>query len=115
MKLKFIDVLIAICGMVILFSCATNVKEKETKEPVIGKYVYIDSQNVLHTKKRCYRGMTVTDKNGGKHWKPIEFVDTACIRFGHLRKLCPCCVEEEQYEILNKIAYRNYNLESSPF
>lgn len=113
MKLKFIDALIAICAIAILFSCTT--KEKETKEPVIGKYVYMDSQNILHTKKHCYMGMTVTDINGGEYWKPIEFVDTACIRFGHLRKLCPCCVKDEQYEILNKIAHRNYNSEISPF
>lgn len=86
--------------LIILLFCVTSCSHKEEKKSPhdIGKYVYIDSQYILHTKNRCVLGMKKTDKNGVSTYKSIEFLDTAKLSFPDLERCCSRCVTDEHYE-----------------
>lgn len=83
-------------------SCGSGKTDKD--EPQIGKYVYIDERGVIHSKNRCFLGMTITNEDGVRRTLSIEFVDTAEITASHLLKLCPHCVTDGQYETLKRLA-----------
>lgn len=96
----FIVISLLVCG------CSNNSsKEKDTNHS-IGKYVYVDSRDVLHSKK-CYVGTKVTNEYGQSITLPIQFIDTTSISSQHLKNLCPICVTDEQFDILQRIANRN--------
>ena len=50
--------MIALC----LYACVET-KEKSEEKPVLGKYVYVDTQSVLHVKDRCVMGLRVANEN----------------------------------------------------
>ena len=83
-------------------SCSNNAN-KEDKEHLIGKYVYLDSQGILHIKKRCVLGMQITDATGNNYYKSIEFIDTTLLTKEHIKALCTWCVEDEHYSQLKHI------------
>lgn len=97
-KLKIITI---VCILAMQITCT----HKEEKSSIsLGKYVYIDTQNILHTKNRCVLGMKATDENGTDSYKSIEFLDTAKITTTNLKTCCCWCVTDEHYEQLKLIA-----------
>lgn len=94
----------AILIAILLGSCKGT--EHEQAVSSIGKFVYVDTQKVLHVKKRCI-GLKITDKTGISYYKPIKFLDTANVRTQHLNSLCSRCVKDEHYEDLKQLAERH--------
>ncbi len=95
--------------LIILLFCLTCCSHKEDKKSPhdIGKYVYIDSQNILHTKKKCVLGMQITDAAGNNYYKAIDFIDTTQLTKEHIKSMCTWCVEDEQYSQLKHIAEKH--------
>ncbi len=103
-----ITTIIALIGMLFFTACSNNRDEKRKQKQVlpIGKYVYMDSQQILHIKKRCL-DMRITDEDAYFYSKPITFIDTSQITEKHLNSLCSWCVEDEHYSQLKDMVKRN--------
>lgn len=91
----------AIILSLIAFGCSKQ--EKDTTKETIGKYVYIDSQDILHVKSKCMRGMKITDATGNSFYKPIERIETCCLTDEDIVTTCAWCVDDEQYDQLRNI------------
>ena len=104
---KMKNIYIAIILSLVAFGCSK--KEKETNKETIGKYVYIDSQDILHVKNRCVLGMKITDTTGDSYYKPIERIETIYLIPEDIATTCAWCVDDEQYDQLKKIAYKPKN------
>ena len=85
----------------IAFGCSKQ--EKDTIKETIGKYVYIDSQDILHIKNKCVLGMKITDKTENSYYKPIERIETIDLNEEDIITTCAWCVNDEQYEQLKNI------------
>lgn len=84
---------------IILFS-SCNQDSKVSKEPELGKYIYLDFEYIIHSKNDCNYIATV---KGGK---PIEKV----IPINELKNdypICSQCITESMYEELKKIIESN--------
>lgn len=108
---KYLGCLIPMLIFVIAFICIewSKNKEKETESSavLIGKYVYMDTDGILHTKNRCVVGMQVTESDESSYYKGIEFIDTTNLSVPQIKNLCSWCVTDEHYEILLGITERN--------
>ena len=97
-----IATVIALVGMLFFGACSNNREDK--KNLPIGKYVYMDSQHILHIKKKCVLGMQITNAAGNNYYKAIDFIDTIKLTKEHIKALCTWCVEDEHYSQLERIA-----------
>ena len=104
---KMKNIYIAIILSLIAFGCSKQ--EKNTIKETIGKYVYIDSQDILHVKNRCVLGMKITDTIGDSYYKPIERIETIYLIPEDIATTCAWCVDDEQYDQLKEIAYKPKN------
>lgn len=105
--------ILAVCGLVLIIRGCIDAnerrKEKEWKEKyAIGKYVYIDSDDMLHVRQRCTLGLRITDKNENTYYKSITYYDTSWVSIDDLFEVCPFCVKDEHYDQLMEIAIRNH-------
>lgn len=98
-------ILLIVIVSLIYYGCSSS-KEKSEERDKVGRYVYIDSQNILHIKKRCL-GMRVTDSEGDSYRKPVEFIDTVSVTRKHIKRMCSWCVDDAHYLQLKQIAERN--------
>lgn len=89
----------------LLFSCSFTKEEKERDN--LGKYVYMDSQQILHTRKHCIGLCIDSSEDEIGSYKPIEFIDTAKVTRDMLKSMCSWCVEDNHYEQLRQIAERH--------
>lgn len=70
-------------------------KDTATKETVIGKYVYLDGRNVLHTKIDCKA--VFKDHN----MQQVNPIDPVCLSFESLNRVCSRCVSNQAIDSLN--------------
>lgn len=91
-----------------IVGCSQKKEEKsKSTTQLIGKYVYIDRRNVLHTKNGC---KAVYKDNNMQQVNPIEPV---CISFENLNSVCSQCVTEQMIDSLRNLfktyrqTYRN--------
>lgn len=86
-----------------LYACVET-KEKSEEKPVLGKYVYVDTQSVLHVKDRCVMGLKVANENGEREYKGVYRIEVASLHEGSLYGIatCPWCVKDEHYELLKE-------------
>lgn len=108
MKKKYkwiIGTIIAIIGMLFFVACSNKTEKKEIIP--VGKYVYLDSQRILHIKKKCVLGMQITDAAGNNYYKAIDFIDTTQLTKEHIKSMCMWCVEDEHYNQLKHIAEKH--------
>lgn len=87
-----------VCSL-ILFSVATYLfwPSKSTREPAekkIGRYLYIDNANVLHTKNGC----SAVYKE--RSMQPVEPILKEELNRQSLRRVCSKCVSEKQLDSL---------------
>ena len=76
-------------------------KDTATKETVIGKYVYLDGRNVLHTKIDCKA--VFKDHN----MQQVNPIDPVCLSFESLNRVCSRCVSNQAVDSLN-ILFEKY-------
>lgn len=91
--------------LLMLVGCKEEKKEVKTAS-VIEKYVFLDSDSILHTTKDCFFGLRVEDENENYTLKPVQFIDTFTLNSTHMKRLCPDCVEDYQYEKMLEIVNR---------
>lgn len=98
--------------IMIVRGCIAINERKEAEEwrekYAIGKYVYIDSDDILHVRQRCTLGLRITDKNENTYYKSITYYDTSWVSIDDLFEVCPFCVKDEHYDQLMEIAIRNH-------
>lgn len=111
---NFSGCLVPILIFVIALICiegGKNKKKDESSAALIGKYVYIDTDGILHTKNRCVVGMQVTESDESSYYKGIEYIDTTNLSVIQIKNLCSWCVTDEHYEMLLGITERNATTE----
>lgn len=97
--------ILALC----LSSCANNANNKHSE---VGKYVYVDCFNVIHTDRNCPLDMATNAKTKDERLaarRGVEFIDT-CSLIQNPQwpyKYCPKCVDDAAYKHLIKIFGRN--------
>lgn len=85
---------------ILLTASCSQKKEQITQKvqkPLIGKYLYIDNANVLHTKNGCKA--VFKDRN----MQMVNPVDPVCLSFESLNRVCSRCVTEEQIDSLSTL------------
>jgi hypothetical protein len=101
--IKTASFILGIAVFAMFVACSGKKSKKRNDDPIIGKYVYMDSEDILHVRSTCY-GTSVANSEGSLYTKPISFVDTAILNYSHLDRLCPDCVRDEHYAELERIA-----------
>lgn len=102
--------ILAVCAICVM-SCSDKSKEeaigkKETDRGTIGKYLYMSSADVLHSRKGCSVLRREKDSDG-HDVDGIDFVDTALICPNFNFYYCKRCFTDEQYEHVQQIIERN--------
>lgn len=80
----------------LLLSCSKG-KDYTTCEPSLGKYVYLDSTNVLHIIELC----------SGQNGEGIKFVKVKDLESDSTRRFCPYCVSDSVYEQIDSAIKSN--------
>ncbi len=80
-------------------------KEKNNPETsiTIGKYVYIDEEDCLHTKRTCLFTRIIINEEVKSC--AVKFVDTSVYR--GCTRFCASCVNDETYDALKEIEIRH--------
>lgn len=95
-----------ILSLILPFMCSCT-SNSAKDEPKVGKYVYLDSHNVLHVKNPCVLGLAITDEKGNEYYKSVQRLDLYAVREYHLLNLCAWCVDDGTYEELQEIVMLN--------
>lgn len=90
----------------LFFSCKQEKKQVEDKPAVLGKYVYMTDNGVLHSTRDCINVRYAKDEDGHKVYG-MEFMDTVTFAPEYKFSYCTRCFSEMQYEQLEKILERN--------
>lgn len=92
--MKALKTAIVITMALFLLSCSTGQSKSS-----MGKYVYIDLEGVLHTKRDC---PAVSSYKGGKSVDRYTLNDENLL--GHIYGYCGLCVDDEVYDTIKKIS-----------
>lgn len=89
--------------LIVLFSgCNQHKTEETTSTDRIGNYLYVDSEDCIHTRRRCS-----ALHSQFKALYRIDFVDTLYLRNDDFIWYCSHCVSERNYQKINEIISRN--------
>lgn len=100
--------------LVLYLTSCTNSKRSE-----IGKFVYVDCFNTVHTNRNCAANLVDDPKTKDERMadmQGIQFIDTCDLNMGRYlnfsfieHKFCPKCVDDEAFQHLSLIIERNEN------
>ena len=92
-----------------IVSCG-GTKEKEKKkenvdEVLIGDYVYLDTDGILHVKENCVMGLQEKNELGIESWKGVHRIDATSLSKSDLMSIptCSWCVKDDHYEQLKAL------------
>lgn len=57
-----------------LLGCTNSEQKKETKQEELGEFVYIDKSECLHTDKKCFNLLDLSDEGTNKNYQ-VKFVE----------------------------------------
>jgi hypothetical protein len=112
--MKQIITTIMVVLAIIASSCdnkTNSIEGQSSSSDTIGKYVYLSSCHILHTRRDCSELYKEKDQAG--HCPAgISFIDTSriCINPDYLW-YCKKCFNNKQFEFIDGINERNYNEE----
>lgn len=94
-----------------MFLLLTSCIEKD-KQYEIGKYVYVDCFNTIHTDRECASVLAENPKTKDEriaNMQGIQFEDTCkLIQNWHMSyKFCPKCVDDNAYKRISAMMDRN--------
>jgi len=94
--------LLTISALLLVFSCTSNAPTK-TDEVTrhIGKYLYVDAKDCLHTRLRC---QAMRSEYGTYR---VDFLDTLTIKANDFVWFCSQCVDNDGYEQIIEMTGRN--------
>lgn len=97
----------------LMMSCSNS------KRSEIGKFVYVDCFNTVHTNRNCAANLVDDPKTKDERMadvQGIQFIDTCDLNMGRYsnfsfieHKFCPKCVDDEAFQHLSLIIERNEN------
>lgn len=98
----------------LMMSCSNS------KRSEIGKFVYVDCFNTVHTNRNCAANLVDDPKTKDERMadmQGIQFIDTCDLNMGvrypnfsfSEHKFCPKCVDDEAFQHLSLIIERNEN------
>lgn len=90
---------------ILVMSCTVGKKDK-TDKYVIGKYLYLSDNSVLHTNKDCIELITARDDNGHRV-SGMQFIDTLSFLPNDEFSYCKRCFDDECYQHAQEIMERN--------
>lgn len=88
----------------ILLSC--NSEKKQNNDVIIGKYLYLTNDGVLHCKQDCVGVILAKDEDGHKV-TGMSFVDTLDIVDDSGLSYCTRCFNDARYEQVQRMIKRN--------
>lgn len=93
--------LLTILALQLVISCASNAPAKTETESRVGKYLYVDAKDCLHTRLRC---QAMRSEYGTYR---VDFLDTLTIKANDFDWFCSQCVDNDAYEQIIEITGRN--------
>lgn len=101
--MKYISlVVMALC----VFSASCSPDKKERGKILIGKYLYLTDDGVLHCEEKCVGMVLAKDENGHKRYG-MTFVDTLRIIDDCNLSYCTRCFNDERYDQVQEMIRRN--------
>ena len=108
------------------FSCTKHPEESKPKynsrieieDSILNtaKYVYIDSDSVLHVKLECGQPLSVINFDELKNKYSVRRISKNNVTYKELNRCCAVCISDERYEILKgkldsitRLKYRGNN------
>lgn len=91
-------------AIICFLSCTEKKKENDTY--VVGKYLYMTDNAILHTTKNCI-GITLAKDNKGHRVLGMEFIDTLNFCPDYDYSYCTKCFDDASYEHVQQILARN--------
>lgn len=95
-------ILFTIFFLYLLFVGCEQKKEMQ-KTIELSQYVFVDKSKCLHVDKRCMNLRIHHDENGNRDNYQVQFKDTAVLNETDFSSFCSRCVENRQYEKLQRI------------
>lgn len=93
----------------ILLSC----KKKQNNDVIIGKYLYLTNDGVLHCKQDCVGVILAKDEDGHKV-TGMTFVDTLEIAYDENLSYCTRCFNDARYDQVQSMIKRNRKNKTMP-
>lgn len=106
--MKPLHIILAAIALVAATSCSREQSKEETIERGLGKYVYIDDMEILHTRETCVKLRCGNDDDGHKIYGK-RILETSRILLGDNQRFCTHCVNDKTYQELVSISERNKN------
>lgn len=85
----------------LFIGCGQKTEMKKIVE--LSQYVFVDKSECLHVDKKCMNLRIHHDENGNRDNYQVQFKDTAVLNDTDFSSFCSRCVEDKQYEKLQKI------------
>ena len=106
--------LLLLCILIVAVSCASNPNEEkqqsnevDTSLPVIGKYVYVDANQVSHIYSHCSVIVGLfTSEDNTSHNSSLRRILVDTINRRDLEQCCSYCISDSIYEALMLRAYK---------
>ncbi len=89
-------------ALLLFYCCASNAPTKtENATTHIGKYLYVDAKDCLHTRLRC---QAMRSEYGTYR---VDFLDTLTIQANDFGWFCSQCVDNDAYEQIIEMTERD--------
>lgn len=92
--------------MVCAVTSCSNTKNEEHSSNVIGKYLYMTDDAILHISKNCV-GLRLTKDEDGQRVFGMNFIDTTEFCPNYEYSYCTRCFDDASYENVLQISARN--------
>ncbi|MDN0078373.1 hypothetical protein QVO32_02970 [Bacteroides gallinaceum] len=89
---------------IILLSC--NSEKRQNNDVIIGKYLYLTNDGVLHCKQDCVGVILAKDEDGHKV-TGMNFIDTLEFTDDKYMSYCTRCFNDARYEQVQRMIRRN--------
>lgn len=91
--------LLLIIGLIVYLFYSNNQKNEDSQKSVVGKYVYLDTENTLHVRRNCH---AIGKQPGelGSTDRTVSRVEIEDVTSDMIEYTCSRCVTDEIYEEL---------------
>ena len=96
----FLSVILTLVGV----ACNKSNDKESHRQSTVGKYVYYDDTNVIHTNDNCIKLKFGKDEKGHSTYakQPVDTTDLA-----YVERVCSLCVDSLSFEKIRCICERN--------
>lgn len=98
--------IVLFCGIIAFLFFTNNKSDEKQTEPVVGKYLYIDTNETLHVRRYCPAIGKQVGELGGVN-RAVSRIPVNSITNSMLDYSCSRCVNDDIYEELRTKALAN--------